>query len=221
MRKYLVLFDLDETLITCKSLFETYFHYCIAISTSYQEGLARYNHVIDTLHQMQGRVDRNEINKWFYRNFQGISKQKMSQIANDWFHKSKNKPGFYNKVAVNELIDHRNNGAEIIIVSGSFYECVSYISNELEVSHTLCIHLEETSGIYTGNIAGIQTIGEGKLLAVKNYLQKLNITTYGSYAYGDHESDLSILEFAENPVVVGNNAVLKQIAAKRGWRVLN
>ncbi len=40
------------------------------------------------------------------------------------------------------------------------------------------------------------------------------------YAYGDHLSDVAILEKVGHPVVVGDSASMLELASQREWRVL-
>jgi phosphoserine phosphatase len=62
-------------------------------------------------------------------------------------------------------------------------------------------------------------IGEAKAAAVTAVLDELAPGT-PSWAYGDHSSDLPMLEQVRTPVVVGDDAALTRLARERGWEVL-
>ena len=219
--RYVVLFDLDETIINCKSLFEAYQAYCRQCFSNEAYGVNQYKEVIDELKIMQANGDpREDINARFYSHFKGIPQKRMINIFNEWFIRQRSKNNFFNSSVLEELERHQTHNAEIIIVSGSFLDCVRIVADFLKVKHLVCINLKVRSGVYTGEIEGTQTIGEGKVRAVKQYLYKYNIHGSIKYAYADHPSDTQILQLAKHPVVVGNDEQLLQLASSYNWNVI-
>lgn len=218
---YVAIFDLDETIISCKSLFNAYQFFCFNHpDISFQE---RYASTIENIKKLQlAGVHRNEINRAFYSSFKGINKLEMEDLALDWFKQSLlNDKSFFNQAVLDELRAHQLREAIIIIVSGSFLECVKPVADYLGVSDLICIELECAKGCFTGNISGIQTIGEGKLLALNHFIKKSGLSLKGSYAYGDHPSDLPMLELADHRVIVGDNDIMLDKAFKASWDTLS
>lgn len=219
MNPYLAIFDLDETLVNCKSLFEVFKYYCSKCKSD--EFRNKHDSLFSSLREMVSNgFSRDEINKYFYRNFAGISRKEMSDLSQEWFDLNKNSPDFFCSSVLRELEKHRKNNAEIIIVSGSFVECVQSIANFLDISRYICINLEKKNDFFTGEIIGTQTIGEGKAQEIKKYVLNKRRSLNGSYAYTDHISDLPLLELVDNPVVVGGDVELLHLANTNGWKII-
>ena|SRR3990167_553012 len=212
MQKPLAIFDLDETIIRRKSLFDVYRAYLQAENTE-----EKWQAILEKMNALrEQKISREVINLEFYRSFLAFSKIKMKTIAQQWFNENVKSENFFNQAVVRALRIHQKNGYEIIIVSGSFYEAILPIANYLNVSSILCISLAHDNDIYTGKIIGIQTIGEGK----KTALKQSGLNLKGSFGYGDHISDLPFLSLVENPVVVENDAELTKVAKLRKWKVI-
>jgi HAD superfamily phosphoserine phosphatase-like hydrolase len=96
----------------------------------------------------------------------------MQRLANEWFQAKQVESDFFYCNTVNELKRHQAQGDEVILVSGSFFECVYPIASYLGVKYCLCIHLECDNGAYTGRLLGEQTIGEGKKRAIEKYISQ-------------------------------------------------
>lgn len=218
MGSYIALFDLDETIINCKSLFEVYKAYCIKEISNGEE---YFNDRLKQIQRMQNKGNsRNEINREFYRGFSGFSQEKMIRIARKWLDDNIENKIFFNQHVVNELHHHQEKNATIIIVSGSFRDCVSIFAEHFKVKDFLSINLEQIEGIYTGEIQGIQTIGDGKSEALQLYITQQRLPMKGSYGYGDHMSDLPFLKLVDHPYVVGTNEELIAVAKKNAWSLL-
>src|SRR3546814_915150 len=78
-----------------------------------------------------------------------------------------------------------------------------------------------TSGKYSGNILPPQTIGDGKREAIVGFLKEWKSNPNDCYGYGDHISDLPLLESVGFPVVVARDPTLITVAQERGWRMLS
>lgn len=214
----LALFDVDETLLTFNSMshflgyfFIEYYGYTVGnkLLVDYEIFIKNY----------RDRVSRENLNKIYYKNFKGVSRSILSDIGRKWFDRNvrDNEEGF-NKSVLNKLENHKKNDCLIVLVSGGFFASLEPLSNYLNVDLLLCITPSESKGHLTGDIEGIQTIGKGKSCAIKNYFKNHVIDWSNSYAYGDHISDLCMLELTGNPVVVGDNQELLKIANANNWQ---
>jgi len=72
--------------------------------------------------------------------------------------------------------------------------------------------------VYTGQSDYEPVKNKGSL--VKQYVYEHNLTLEGSYGMGDTESDASFLELVDNPIAFNPNDNLKEIAQKKGWRIV-
>jgi HAD superfamily phosphoserine phosphatase-like hydrolase len=74
------------------------------------------------------------------------------------------------------------------------------------------------NGKYTGQAIFEPTKNKG--LAAKQLVFENHLTLEGSYGIGDTESDQSLLELVEFPIAFNPNQNLKEIAQKKGWRIV-
>ncbi|MBV9576542.1 MAG: HAD-IB family hydrolase [Gammaproteobacteria bacterium] len=120
------------------------------------------------------------------------------------------------------MIQHQLNGADIVLVSGSFFACLSSFAEKFNIKHVLATILEEKNNKLTGEILAPQTIGEGKAQAVRLFLANQNFTHYQHcYAYGDHMSDVPMLSLVGHPYVVGGDKEIVDYAKSKGWKIIN
>lgn len=211
-----VFFDVDETLISGKSLLLVFEYYCQ--QTRQADLFASVTRCMSE--QLSQGVHRDQVNKYFYSNFKGIARDDMVLAANSWFAKNYGRSGFFCEVVVDALRFHQRQGDRVVLLSGSFLEALVPIARYLQVraGDCLCIALGCLGGVYTGGIVGVQTIGEGKKAAVEKFVADNQLSLKNSFAYGDHVSDKFFMEMAANPVVVGDDSGLMALAKQKKWR---
>jgi len=218
MTPSLAIFDLDETIINCKSLFETYKQYCVE---NYEQGNIFFEKKMrDIAFMQEDNIPREEINKRYYENFSGINQAQMIVSIKQWLANGVKTKKFFNKSIMDRLDFHKKNQDIIMIISGSFMDCLSIIADYLQIDHFIGITLEVLQGVYTGKIVGTQTIGEGKLTSLLEYVQKNNFCLKKSYGYGDHISDKLFLEAVDNPYVLATNEDIVSYAQRNSWHIL-
>lgn len=218
---YCAFFDLDETILNCKTMVEVYAHYHRFITQSETLGQAKFERIWNLICAFRDTTNapRSEVNKVFYRTFYGIEQHVMQAACQDWFHTVGQTK--LNPIVCEEIRKHQDNGAKIVIVSGSFEDCVQPIAQYLGISDYLCAQLCVADGHYTGEMHNpTPVIGEGKAISIKSFTKQYNLPLTNSYAYGDHDSDLPMLSLADHPVVVGDNHILAQHAQSHGWAKL-
>ncbi len=217
----IALFDLDETIISCKSMLEVMRHYYINEAESVVQGQRRYQDLLDDLaiYDRYVSYDRQALNRYFYQKFQGINVESMQAICVEWFQQKG--ISLLNDSVFAAMQHHQENNREIIIVSGSFTQCVQPIAEFLNISQLICAELLINEGLFTGELLNDPVIGNGKSQAIlQRFQDDYSINLNGSFAYGDHISDLPMLTLVGNPVIVGNCPYLNKYAAVNGWEVL-
>ena len=76
-------------------------------------------------------------------------------------------------------------------------------------------------GVFSGELSQPATIGSGKALAIRSFLgQQRGAPEHCLFAYGDHYSDLAMLQLARHPVVVAGDADLERYAREHHWPIL-
>jgi HAD superfamily hydrolase (TIGR01490 family) len=213
----LALFDVDETLLNINSML-SFLAYFLKKKYGVGDGQNRYNKYIESVNKLS-ELPREHLNKLYYEKLKGLHYKELLMIGEQWF--SENADLIYNRKIIDLLKKHLSDGYKPVIVSGGFFAILDPLSRALNISNILSINPEiDDEGFLTGNILGIQTIGDGKAIATKNKFDANFINWNESYAYGDHISDVSMLKLVGKPRVVGNNSDLLKIASINKWQCL-
>lgn len=205
-------FDVDETLLSVRTLESFLLHYLKRVPMISPEQLRELAGQVVTL-------DRAEFNRLYYGVWAGQPVDRVREVGREWFADAREQPGFYRPNVLERLRTHQRNGDRVVLVSGSFGPPLQPLADELGVDALYCTVLEVgADGCYTGAISATM-IGDDKSVAVGAYLAEFG-ETVPSWGYGDHSSDLPLLERVEAPVVVGSDPVMLGLAAQRNWPVL-
>lgn len=223
INSYYAFFDVDETLISIKSMFNFLRYYTDNAQDSTQATTDKYHALIENIKLLSKQgVSREEINIKYYQFYQGAKEFVLRKLGDEW-HKTclEGMKNFYNQAVVNELKEHKENGAHVVLVSGSFFACLRPIANYLQADAVLSTSLEIINGVCTGEILHYPIIGEGKAKAIKDYLNSVNYYDYAKcYAYGDHISDLPMLNSVGHPIVYANCDRLSDYARGNNWKII-
>ena len=119
------------------------------------------------------------------------------------------------------LRKHRERGDELMIISATNAFVTRPIAELLGVSHLLATEPEIVEGRYSGRYVGVPTFREGKVEALRHWLEERGRDLTGSHFYSDSHNDLPLLEQVENPVAVDPDPILRQQAEERGWPVIS
>jgi len=203
-------FDVDGTITRKVTLFR--FLDFVARSEGTQPGRSATLYRLDELRR--AGASRTELNRAYYEAYTALLETEVRALGKAWFAVEAEDGEFLNAAVVGRLITHRRAGDVCVLVSGSFPACLEPIAESLEVEHIICSRPEVLDGRYTGRIA-MPMIGDAKAEAVREWLEDREPAR--TWAYGDHESDLPLLESVSDPVVVGDNSTLVRIARDRGW----
>lgn len=117
--------------------------------------------------------------------------------------------------------EHQGNGHLLILISGSIRYMLEPVAADIGFDHLLCTDLEiGDDGLLTGRAKGPLCIDTTKRTLAIQLAQKQGIDLSRSYAYGNHQSDIPLLELVGNPAVVAPTKPLRKVALKRKWPVL-
>ena len=170
-------------------------------------------------------ISREKLNELYYQNFTGIQKSTLVSYGLDWFHQIIGNEELFHKKCLTRLKWHQQMNHQIILVSGGFFATLNPLAEYLNLRNILCVQPSIINGELNGEInMQTQTIGVGKKNAILSFLQLQNINIdqalSRSYAYGDHISDSAMLAMVGNPVVVGNDIEMLNIAYNNKWHIL-
>ena len=126
--------------------------------------------------------------------------------------------------AIDLVAKHRNRGERLVMVTATNEFVTRPIAEAFGMDVLLAVELErDAHGHFTGEIAGVTTLREGKVTRVEQWLaqQGLRLADVHATFYSDSMNDLPLLERVQEPVVTNGAAELRQIAMERGWRILD
>ncbi len=124
------------------------------------------------------------------------------------------------------LVACRAQGKRLVIISATVAFIVRAIAQELGVEDVLAIELEETPDAaasnagYSGEVAGVPSFREGKIIRLKAWLEEQGESMDGAYFYSDSMNDLPLLEWVEHPVATNPDQSLSELALSRGWQLI-
>ena len=117
--------------------------------------------------------------------------------------------------------EHREAGHILVLVSASLRYMLTPVVRDLGFHHLLCTDLEISgSGLLSGKTDGPICIHEHKRVAITNLARGKGIRLDRSYAYGNHHSDIPMLQTVGYPRAVEPTASLKKKAIENGWPIL-
>ncbi len=107
----------------------------------------------------------------------------------------------------------------IILITASLSFIAAPVAKYSGVHDLIATEAEIHTGIYTGKISGIASLGEGKLERFKLWLQQEKIEPTYTTLYSDSINDLPLLEFVDKPIVVDPDKYFYDIAAEKNWEI--
>jgi HAD superfamily hydrolase (TIGR01490 family) len=116
---------------------------------------------------------------------------------------------------------HKDRGHTLVLISGSIRYLLEPVAQDLGFEHLLCTDLEEgPNGLLTGRPKGPLCLNKTKRLLAAELARTSSIDLKRSYAYGNHQADLPLLESVGFPHVVEPTPFLRKIALERNWPIL-
>ncbi|SDP02709.1 HAD-superfamily subfamily IB hydrolase, TIGR01490 [Actinopolyspora xinjiangensis] len=212
----LAFFDVDETLLNTKSMFDF---------LRFQLSESDYAHEIGKLRAMAARgADRGDINRAYYRLFAGASWTDLLARGRLWYAEIRSGrrigPPFI-AAGVATLHNHRAAGHYTALISGSFQPCLQPLAEHLGADIILGTEPEiDSAGRLTGEVYQ-PVIGPGKRLAAHAAANQHGLALRDCYAYGDHASDLDLLQAVGMPTAIGQDPLLLTHAHAADWPVLS
>jgi HAD superfamily hydrolase (TIGR01490 family) len=119
---------------------------------------------------------------------------------------------------------HQQQGDLVAIVTATNELVTRPIAAAFGVAELIAVELErDASGWITGEIAGVPSMREGKVVRVEGWLRArgLDWLDVESTFYSDSMNDLPLLEQVDHPVATNPDPRLRTLALERGWRILD
>lgn len=216
-KKTVAFFDVDGTLLK-----STIVHYYIWMRFKKTSFLLKHLWLIGFLPKIAyylilDRVSRTRFNQVFYRNYRGMNVAEIKGVSIEMF-ETYLRPKIFSE-AVSQIQEHKEQGTTVVLVTGSLDFIVQPMADYLAVDFVLAPQLHEQDSQFTGELTTAPLIGEEKAKAMRAFAEQHEISLETSYAYGDSQSDLPMLECVGNPVVVNPGKALREKALTSGWEM--
>lgn len=123
---------------------------------------------------------------------------------------------------LDEVHAHRQAGRPTFIVSAAGNDLVELLARILGMEGGIGTRyqLAPDGRTLTGEIEGPLNYGPGKVEAMRAFAAEHDLDLAASWAYSDSVSDLPMLDAVGTPVAVNPDSELREIARRRGWRVM-
>lgn len=128
-------------------------------------------------------------------------------------------------VARDLVAHHQDRGDLCAIVTSTNAFVTRPIADVLGIPNLIAtIPERDAQGHYTGRIQGTPSFQAGKVLRVRAWLRGLGLQLEDfkeSWFYSDSMNDLPLLEVVSHPVATNPSPALRELAAGRGWQILD
>ena len=122
---------------------------------------------------------------------------------------------------LNKVHEHREADHILVLVSAGIRYLLTPVADDLGFDYLLCTDLEKgLNGLLTGKPRGPVCSDTNKKRLASRLADDLDMDLMRSYAYGNHHSDIPMLEMVGNPHAVEPNDVLRKVALERKWPIL-
>jgi HAD superfamily hydrolase (TIGR01490 family) len=136
------------------------------------------------------------------------------------FYRDTLKPRLAPKILA-KVNEHKDQGHCLVLISGSIRYMLEPVARDLGFEHLLCTDLEESAnGLLTGKPKGPLCLDTTKRHLATELAQRTGIDLERSYAYGNHQADLPLLESVGFPHAVEPSKPLLKVAVARNWPIL-
>lgn len=218
----LVIFDLDETLISIDSDY-AWGMYLV------DKGLVDTTNYIETNQQFFDDYKEGIMDVDAYMAF---SCAVLGKYDPEFLHKHRAayliehiEPHILPK-AISLIQNHQAKGDKVIVITATVDFLTLPIVKDLGIDTLIAPVAEIINGRYTGGITGIVSMGPGKVTRLDQWLeaQKLegvDINMKDSRFYSDSINDLPLLERVDHPVVVDPDERLSKIAREKSWPIIS
>jgi HAD superfamily hydrolase (TIGR01490 family) len=212
-------FDVDGTLIST-NVVHAYGYY--AVNEGSYFGIARRS--LTTLANLPifgvlNLVDRKIFNEYFYRQYEGLTEDRLHTLNQDLFD-DVIKPAIFPRAQ--DLIDQaRRAGCRIVLVSGALDFTMSPLARHLGADDLIANRMQFVGGRATGKVIPPIIEGANKADVIRDYCERHDISLGKSFAYSDSASDYAMLTAVGRPTAVNPDLRLRALARSYNWPVLD
>ena len=121
---------------------------------------------------------------------------------------------------VRRVREHRQAGHLVAILSSTTNYLAEPLAEELDIEHLLVSRRDIRDGPFTGELHRPLCYGDGKIHWARRFAAEHDVDLGASFFYTDSVTDLPMLEIVGHPQVVNPDPLLRRLARRRGWTIL-
>lgn len=208
-------FDMDHTLLE-NDCDVSWKEFMVSCGLAPESAIAESDRFFELY--LEGKLDFNEFIAFQLKEFAGRTPEDMRKLADRHF-ESVVKPRVRPK-AMEYVRSVIASGKKTAILTSTNTIIAEPVGRHFGIDLVIGADLEIADGLYTGNIAGIYTAGEGKAQVVRQLSEKSGIPLEKFAAFGDSINDLALLKTVGEPYAVSPSASLKDEAEKLNMSML-
>ena len=218
MKKNLVIFDLDNTILNGDSDY-SWINFLIEEGhVNKKEYELKNKYFYDQYYE--GKLNYDE---WAEFALSTIKGKTLSQITDLLTH-------FVNTViepminiyALRLLHKHNHDNDIMLLASATNSVIVQPIAKRLGFKNIVATEVEVIDGVYTGKVFGRPALGEGKLIKVTEWAASYGINNFeDTIFYSDSINDLPLLSKVRTPKAVNPDDQLRKISERNNWEVID
>lgn len=198
--KILAIFDFCETLVDLQSI-PPFLDKAQAINPHYQGRFKAIKRRFFSRIYKRIRLKIFDYQKATFEALRGLEEREAEALAKEY---AEFLLTHLNPKVIARLQYHKEQNHTLAIVSGGLEIYIKYVADFLLIprENIVAISLHSHNGILSGNIEGIHTMEHRKLYKLADTLDLSEFDLQKSYFYSDCASDIPLLSFVGNPVVV-------------------
>lgn len=215
--KHVVLFDMDNTLISADTiaLWEEFLEtkglttqedklFRSKLERDYWQGCLNIEENFQFELSVLKRIPLQQRNGWLTEFFHNFVKPKVSSTGLHLIQNYKQQP---------ETI--------VLIISATLSFFVEPVARYTHVDDFIATNAEIHEGDFSGRIVGTASLGTGKIQRFNEWVHENNISPRYITYYGDSINDIPLLELAHQPFAVDPDEKLKQVALTKNWPIIS
>ncbi|MFZ5443988.1 MAG: HAD family hydrolase [Myxococcota bacterium] len=212
-------FDIDGTLIST-NVVHAYGYY--AMNEGSATGILKRS--LATVAQIPlfaglNLVDRKIFNEYFYRQYEGLTEDRLLTLSEDLFEDVIKGAIF---ARAQDLIDEaRRAGCRVVLVTGALDFTMRPLARHLGADDMIANRMQFVGGRATGKVIPPIIEGANKANVIREYCETHGISLMKSYAYTDSASDYAMLTVVGRPTAVNPDLRLRALARSYNWPILD
>jgi HAD superfamily hydrolase (TIGR01490 family) len=206
------IFDLDNTLLRCRSSERMFFKYLILHRIITVRDLLRMAAAFfGRLLRLQDIYIRE--NKFYLK---GKNVEVVKDAAARFFRERL--ASLISSDAMKELEQKKKEGYMIILLSGTLDFLLVHFKGHCGADLAMGNSLASLNGHFTGEPEALRPYGHGKAIALKKLAEEKGIDLSESYAYADLYKDIHHMRLVGNPVAVNARGRFLRYAKSNNWQ---